>query len=86
MLNLDTHVLIFALTGALRKRERELLSENNWSVSAIALSFAAAERVSRARAARSRPSRRRKSTAKARPRAARTLVPRSAVSPAPHEA
>ena len=37
MLNLDTHILIFALTGALRVRERELLSENNWSVSAIAL-------------------------------------------------
>ena len=35
MLNLDTHILIFALTGALRHRERQLLSENNWSISAI---------------------------------------------------
>ena len=35
MLNLDTHILIFALTGALRQRERALLSENNWSISAI---------------------------------------------------
>ncbi len=37
MLNLDTHIVIFALTGALRRRERELLSENNWSISAIVL-------------------------------------------------
>lgn len=37
MLNLDTHILIFALTGALRRRERALLSENGWSISAIVL-------------------------------------------------
>lgn len=37
MLNLDTHILIFALTGKLRRREKELLSENNWSISAIVL-------------------------------------------------
>ena len=37
MLNLDTHVLIYALAGELRRRERELLSESNWSVSAIVL-------------------------------------------------
>ena len=35
MLNLDTHILIFALTGALKPREEQLLSENNWSLSAI---------------------------------------------------
>lgn len=37
MLNLDTHVLVFALTGALRRGERRLLSESNWSISAIVL-------------------------------------------------
>ena len=37
VLNLDTHVLIFALTGELRPRERELLSASNWSISAIVL-------------------------------------------------
>lgn len=37
MLNLDTHILIHALRGKLRARERALLSENNWSVSAIVL-------------------------------------------------
>ncbi len=37
MLNLDTHVLIFALAGELRPRERALLSESNWSISAIVL-------------------------------------------------
>lgn len=37
MLNLDTHILIFALAGDLRPREQELLSENNWSISAIVL-------------------------------------------------
>ncbi len=35
MLNLDTHILIFALTGKLRRREKTLLSENGWSISAI---------------------------------------------------
>ena len=37
MLNLDTHVLVYALTGDLRPRERDLLSENTWSISAIVL-------------------------------------------------
>ena len=35
MLNLDTHILIFALQGELRPRERELLETNEWSLSAI---------------------------------------------------
>ncbi len=37
MLNLDTHILIFSLTGALRDGEREALSETRWSISAIVL-------------------------------------------------
>jgi len=37
VLNLDTHVLVYALSGKLRPRERTLLSENNWSISAIVL-------------------------------------------------
>ena len=37
MLNLDTHVLVYALSGKLRARERTLLSEHNWSISAIVL-------------------------------------------------
>ena len=37
MLNLDTHILVFALSGELRPRERQLLSEDNWSISAIVL-------------------------------------------------
>ena len=37
MLNLDTHVLIFALAGSLRRAERELLAAHNWSISAIVL-------------------------------------------------
>ena len=37
MLNLDTHVLIYALDGKLKPRERRLLSENPWSISAIVL-------------------------------------------------
>jgi PIN domain nuclease of toxin-antitoxin system len=35
MLNLDTHILVHALSGDLRKDERELLAENNWGISAI---------------------------------------------------
>ena len=35
MLNLDTHVLIFALRGELRVHERMLLARERWSVSAI---------------------------------------------------
>ncbi len=37
MLNLDTHVLVFALAGALNRKEQTLLSENPWSISAIVL-------------------------------------------------
>lgn len=37
MLNLDTHVLVFALQGDLRSNERELLSTNSWGISAIVL-------------------------------------------------
>lgn len=37
MLNLDTHVLVHALQGKSIQRERELLSQNDWSISAIVL-------------------------------------------------
>jgi len=37
MLNLDTHVLILALDGELKARERRLLAENQWGISAIVL-------------------------------------------------
>jgi len=37
MLNLDTHVLIHALRGDLRTRERELLANDTWGVAAISL-------------------------------------------------
>ena len=37
MLNLDTHIVIYALNGTLRPGERALLTGNKWSVSAIAL-------------------------------------------------
>ncbi len=37
MLNLDTHILIYALAGGLRARERHLLSVNRWSISPIVL-------------------------------------------------
>lgn len=37
MLNLDTHILIFALNGTLSAKERDLLSKDQWSVSAIVL-------------------------------------------------
>jgi len=35
MLNLDTHVLLFALSGALTRRERTLLESQDWCISAI---------------------------------------------------
>ena len=35
MLNLDTHIPVFALCGELRARERELLERDRWSISAI---------------------------------------------------
>ncbi len=37
MLNLDTHILVHAVSGALRPVERALLSRAQWSVSAIVL-------------------------------------------------
>jgi PIN domain nuclease of toxin-antitoxin system len=37
MLNVDTHVLLYAVTGALRPRETRLLSADRWSISAIVL-------------------------------------------------
>ncbi len=37
MLNVDTHVLLYAVTGALRPRETRLLSTHPWSISAIVL-------------------------------------------------
>jgi PIN domain nuclease of toxin-antitoxin system len=37
MVNLDTHILVFALTGEVTDRERRVLASNTWSVSAIVL-------------------------------------------------
>ena len=37
MLNLDTHILIFAVSGELRPAERTLLSRSRWSISSIVL-------------------------------------------------
>jgi PIN domain nuclease of toxin-antitoxin system len=37
MLNLDTHILLFALAGDLTRKERALLEGETWSVSAIVL-------------------------------------------------
>ncbi len=37
MLNLDTHILLYALTDDLAPRERSLLSGDSWSISAIVL-------------------------------------------------
>ena len=37
LLNLDTHVLLFALIGDLTPRERKLLAASPWSISAIVL-------------------------------------------------
>lgn len=37
MLNLDTPVLLYALTGRLKKKEREALSQDRWSISSIVL-------------------------------------------------
>ena len=35
VLNLDTHIILYALTGDLGARERQLLSAQRWSISAI---------------------------------------------------
>lgn len=37
MLNLDTHMLVFAMQDSLRPKERSLLAGNNWGISAIVL-------------------------------------------------
>src|SRR5262249_18601433 len=37
MLNVDTHVLLFALTGTLKPAERRVLSQDQWSIAAIVL-------------------------------------------------
>ena len=37
MLNLDTHILLFALDGSLRPAEKALLASEPWGVSAIVL-------------------------------------------------
>ena|SRR5579864_55814 len=37
MLNLDTHILVYALEGTLKPAERKLLDQNAWSISAIVL-------------------------------------------------
>ncbi len=37
MLNLDTHILVFALNGRLTPAERTLLSGETWSISGIVL-------------------------------------------------
>ena len=37
MINLDTHILILAVTGDLRPSEQVLLARDRWSVSAIVL-------------------------------------------------
>ena len=35
MLNLDTHILVFALQGSLRPAEEEVLSQSPWGISGI---------------------------------------------------
>ena len=37
MLNVDTHMLLYAVAGLLRPREKQLLSSDRWSISAIVL-------------------------------------------------
>ena len=37
MLNLDTHILLFALNGSLTPAERKLLASEPWGISAIVL-------------------------------------------------
>lgn len=37
MVSLDTHMLVFALAGQLRARERRILTAETWSISAIVL-------------------------------------------------
>lgn len=37
MLNLDTHILVFALAGKLTAKERAILDSDQWGISAIVL-------------------------------------------------
>lgn len=37
MLNLDTHMLIFAVSGCLRSREQRLMTRRRWSISSVVL-------------------------------------------------
>jgi len=37
VINLDTHILIFALSGTVTEKERRVLVGNTWSISAIVL-------------------------------------------------
>ena len=37
MLNLDTHILLHALTGEITSRERRLLASHEWGISAIVI-------------------------------------------------
>jgi PIN domain nuclease of toxin-antitoxin system len=37
MLNLDTHIFLYALTGELSRQEDQLLQSDSWSISAIVL-------------------------------------------------
>jgi PIN domain nuclease of toxin-antitoxin system len=37
MLNLDTHILLHALSGNVRAKERDILTSDDWSISAIVL-------------------------------------------------
>lgn len=37
MLNLDTHILLFAFSNPLRPREEQLLAARKWSIAAIVL-------------------------------------------------
>ena len=37
MVSLDTHALVFALSGEVTERERRILAANTWSISAIVL-------------------------------------------------
>lgn len=37
MISVDTHILVFALTGEVTDKERRVLASNTWSVSAIVL-------------------------------------------------
>jgi PIN domain nuclease of toxin-antitoxin system len=37
VINLDTHILIFALSGSVTEKERRVLAADTWSISAIVL-------------------------------------------------